>query len=63
VQTEQVALRPAKRLRLRAPGRKEAPAVLYGLPPAIMIDVDGAATVEDTEDAMQSIRPAYGLLG
>jgi hypothetical protein len=49
MQTEQVALRPAECLRLRAPGRKEAPAVLDGLPPAIMIDVVGAAAVEGIE--------------
>jgi hypothetical protein len=33
------------------------------LPPAIMIEVVGAAGVESVENAMEPIREVYGVLG
>jgi hypothetical protein len=52
VEPEQLARYPAERLRLRAPGREEAPPVLNSLPPTLMLDVVGAPTVEDIQNMM-----------
>ena len=50
-----ITRRPAERLRMLAPGREEVPAVLDGMPPAIMIDVVGAAAIENIQDVMQGL--------
>jgi hypothetical protein len=55
MQSEQITRRPAERLRMLAPDREEVPAVLDGLPPAIMIDVVGATAIENIQDVMQAL--------
>ena len=58
MQAERVARRPAERLRSLAPGRKEAPAILYRLPPAIRLDVAWGASVKDVQGMLQALQVA-----
>jgi hypothetical protein len=53
MQAKEVARRPTQGFSPFAPSRKEAVAVLYGLPPAVRLDVVGTTAVENIQGVMQ----------